>query len=360
MDLCRILVDSCADGGLTNAQMSNAREIICRLDPQRFRVTVFHRNAPDARIVARPNTRFIPLPERRQSATILKTFLSGQQDIIFYLKASPAAKWYMRLRGMRADGCITVGTVESRSNLIDEPTILPEVIRLWEQTVLRCDCLFSNSRAVAQHLAQYYGLASEIIPTGVDTSYFVPNDRKTAGPARVLFVGSLRPFKRPDLLLDAAARFPNAEFVIVGDGVMRADLANRVHRENLRNVKLCGALGCEEVRDHYQNADIFLFPSTWEGSPKVILEAAACGLPVIARRSYQPETVLNGATGFLVDSDEESLVRLDLLLKDLPFSRSLGTAGRKLSERFDWDSIAERWQETFLRLWRNKRKGRAA
>jgi glycosyltransferase involved in cell wall biosynthesis len=316
-------------------------------------------NAPDHRIMRRPNTSLIPVGKRRQSVVILKTFLSGRHDIVFYLKASPSAKWYMRLRAVRADHKIVVGTVESRSNLSEEPTIAPEAVRLWEQTVLRCDYLFSNSLAVANHLAECYDLTSQVIPTGVDTKYFVPNYQKRSGPPRVLFVGSLRPFKRPDVLLDAALRFPQAEFVIVGDGMMRAELANRVCREKLRNVAICGALGTEEVRNHYRNADVFLFPSLWEGSPKVILEAAACGLPVIARKDYLPETVVDGSTGFLVSSEEQLLTRLEQLLNDLELRRSFGIAGRKLSERFDWDRIADQWQETMLRLWWEK-QGRSA
>ena len=114
---------------------------------------------------------------------------------------------------------------------------------------------------------------------------------------RVLFVGSLRPFKGPQLLLRAATRFPNAEFVIVGDGLMATELQDRVQREKLLNVRFTRGLDVSAVREQYRSADVFLFPSHWEGSPKVILEAAACGLPVIGRQDYEPETVLDGKTG---------------------------------------------------------------
>ena len=53
----RILVDSLADRGLTNAQMANAREIIRRLDPERFHVSIFCGGVPDRSIEQRPNTR---------------------------------------------------------------------------------------------------------------------------------------------------------------------------------------------------------------------------------------------------------------------------------------------------------------
>jgi glycosyltransferase involved in cell wall biosynthesis len=131
---------------------------------------------------------------------------------------------------------------------------------------------------------------------------------------------------------------------------MEDELKRRVHDEGLGNVQLVGLLPAEALKKEYRDADIFLFPSTWEGSPKVILEAAACGLPVIARRNYEPESVVDGQTGFVVASDAELFSRLGDLLNSPERRRSFGTAGRKHSERFDWDLISRRWEEIFLRL----------
>src|SRR6478609_6151707 len=94
----RILVDTLADDGLLNAQMGNAREIISRLDPDNFHVSTFMLGPPDQRVAQRENTRLIQLPERRQTVRILSEFLLGAHDVLFYLKASPASKWYLCLR----------------------------------------------------------------------------------------------------------------------------------------------------------------------------------------------------------------------------------------------------------------------
>jgi glycosyltransferase involved in cell wall biosynthesis len=136
----------------------------------------------------------------------------------------------------------------------------------------------------------------------------------------------------------------------VGDGLMADELKLRIDRERLNNVTLSGLLGAEQLKQQYQQADVFLFPSTWEGSPKVLLEAAACGLPVIARENYQPETVVHGETGYLVASDDELFLRLQELLSHPDQRRKLGAAGRKHSQQFDWDPIVRRWEEVFLDL----------
>src|SRR4029077_835685 len=138
-----------ADQGLTNSQMTNAREIIRRLDPARFHVSVFCGGAPDRTIEQRPNTRLVRLPQRRRTVRIFREFVLGSQDILFYVKSSPASRLYLDLRnldlrnldlrnlGLRRrwrDRCVTVGTIESQSDLRNEPTVAPGAVHLWERT----------------------------------------------------------------------------------------------------------------------------------------------------------------------------------------------------------------------------------
>jgi glycosyltransferase involved in cell wall biosynthesis len=347
----RILVDSLADAGLPNAQMGNAREIVRRLDPTRFHVGMFVLGQPDPRLEARENTCLIQLPERRQTVRILREFLWGAHQILFYMKSAPASRWYLSLRRKWRDCRTTIGILESQSNLKSEPTIAAEAIRLWEQTTLRCDRLYSNSLSVQQSLEREYGLRSDIIPTGVDTRFFIPDwSRRRNLRPQVLFVGSLRTYKHPHIVLDAAARFPQADFRIAGDGPLGPELRRRVRTEGLKNITLLGLLTTENLRTKYQSADFFLFPSKWEGSPKVILEAAACGLPVIARSDYSPETVQHGITGYQAASDESIFTHLERLLINPVLRQELGRNGRRLSEKYDWDVITSQWEEMFVRL----------
>jgi glycosyltransferase involved in cell wall biosynthesis len=357
----RILVDSFADGDLPNAQMGNAREIVSRLDPARFHVSIFVLGKPDPRVVARENTRLIQLPERRQTVRILREFLWGAHQILFYVKASPASRWYLSLRKNWNDCRTTIGTLESQSDLKNEPSLAPEAIHVWEQTVLRCDRLYSNSQSVRKSLDSEYGLQSEIIPTGVDTKFFVPDRaRPPNARPRVLFVGSLRAYKQPHIVVDAAARFPQADFRIAGDGPLALEMRRRATTERLKNAEFLGLLTADRLRAEYQSADIFLFPSKWEGSPKVILEAAACGLPVIARSDYSPETVLHGVTGYQATSDESIFAHLQGLLNNPALREELGRNGRRLSEKYDWDLITAQWEETFTQLMTQRRLRQAS
>ncbi len=349
-----ILVDSFADEGLTNAQMINAREIVSRLNSDRFSVTMFVHGVPDTQISRRPNTRLIQLPDRLQTIPLLAHFLFGKQDILFYLKASPASRWYLKLRSLRQSHCVIVGTIESQTDWRDETTTR-QTMRLVEETVLRCDYLFSNSAFVKRSLETNYRLQSEVVPTGVDTGFFTPNwDRPVNSRPRVLFVGSLRAFKGPQIVLDAAQRYPQADFVVVGDGVLAQELHDRA--KGLANVAMRGSIGRTAIHEEYRAADIFLFPSRWEGSPRVLMEAAASGLPVIARKDYEPESVIDGKTGFLATTDDEMMARLAQLLADPDLCRALGQSGRSHVARFSWDVITRQWETIFTRLANAQRK----
>jgi glycosyltransferase involved in cell wall biosynthesis len=150
--------------------------------------------------------------------------------------------------------------------------------------------------------------------------------------------------------MDAAARFPQADFRIAGDGPLGLELRDRVTTEKLNNVKFLGLLKGDGLRAEYQGADVFLFPSNWEGSPKVILEAAACGLPVIARSDYSPETVLHRVSGYQARSDESIFTHLEALLNNPALRQELGRNGRRLSQKYDWDVITAQWEEAFMQL----------
>jgi len=354
MNPVNILVDSLADEGLNNAQMINAREIVSRLNPDRFSVTMFVHGPPATQIRDRTNTRLVQIPDRLQTIPVLTQFLFGRQDILFYLKASPASRWYLNLRPLWRSHCVIAGTIESQTDWLDE-TITPQTIRLIEQTVLRCDYLFSNSAHVKRSLETNYSLPSEVVPTGVDTEFFTPNsDRPANSRPRVLFVGALRAFKGPQVVLDAAQQHPQADFVLVGEGVMAQELHDRA--KGLANVVMRGSLGRTAVREEYRQADVFLFPSRWEGSPRVLLEAAASGLPVIARKGYEPESVIDGTTGFLAATDGELMARLAQLLASPDLCRTLGQAARCHVSRFSWDVITRQWETIFTRLGQLRRE----
>lgn len=153
---------------------------------------------------------------------------------------------------------------------------------------------------------------SHFLPNVVDTSHFVPEKRPEGEETRLLTVSRLIQSKRLDKFIQLVARLREetslrARATIVGSGPMRTSLENMAGSLNLTPdaVEFKG-----EVADpvgEYRKADIFVFFSEGEGMPNVVLEAGASGLPVVSSNvGGIPEMILEGETGFLLDSDDEN------------------------------------------------------
>lgn len=169
------------------------------------------------------------------------------------------------------------------------------------------------------------------------------------GKPIVLAVGRLVPKKGLDDLLRAAALLRrdhfDAEIVIVGDGPMRASLEALATSLDLENVQFLGSLSQEKVFEEYARASLLVLPSVVlpsgdrDGIPNVLVEAMACGLPVVSTRvSAIPELVKDRETGILVrphdPADLAAAIRETIEQPNAARQRAL-RARADVEERFD-------------------------
>ncbi|WP_439840029.1 glycosyltransferase [Aeromonas caviae] len=177
-----------------------------------------------------------------------------------------------------------------------------------------------------------YGIPDEKIAVhyiGIDCERFIPSGLAiTQRKQRILYVGRLVEKKGAGYLLQAFAkvanRIPNAELVIVGDGPLRTLLEEQANQLRL-NVSFLGALSSVQVQQQLHEARVFCLPSVTaengdaEGLGIVILEAQACGVPVVtSARGGAAEGILDGVTGFSFPEKDVSILaeRLFILLQD--------------------------------------------
>jgi glycosyltransferase involved in cell wall biosynthesis len=196
-----------------------------------------------------------------------------------------------------------------------------------------------------------------MVHCGVDPAVFSPARARTHGDPdtlEILTVGRLVPVKGQEVLLAAVSRLVAAgtrvALTFVGDGPSRGRL-ERAARELGIDVRFVGAVGQDEIREHYAQADVFALPSFAEGVPVVLMEAMAMEVPVVTSRiTGIPELVEDGVTGLLTaPGDEDGLATaLARLAADPAERRRLGAAGREKVEReFDIEDVAVQLRRIF-------------
>jgi glycosyltransferase involved in cell wall biosynthesis len=146
----------------------------------------------------------------------------------------------------------------------------------------------------------------------------------------ILFIGRLTAQKNPLAILEALAPMKNYRVHLIGEGDLRPALEARIQAEGLDHIRLLGNVPSQDLPQHLQAATLYLQPSLYEGHPKTIFEAMACGLPVLTSRvPGVQQFISHGETGYLCQTDPQSIREgVEILLADAPLRAHLGAAAR--------------------------------
>jgi glycosyltransferase involved in cell wall biosynthesis len=200
--------------------------------------------------------------------------------------------------------------VTARGSDLHQIADLPEPRRQIQESFGGIDRMITVSGALGEAAAAlgYPRERIRVLRNGVDTDLFRPVDgsrwRARAKPGGVLIasVGLLIPRKGHDLLIAAIARLPEAHLLIAGQGPDQEKLAALAESLGVADrVELLGALPHEELPALYSAADMLVLATSREGWPNVLLEAMACGAPVVATNiGGIPEIITRPEAGVIV------------------------------------------------------------
>jgi glycosyltransferase involved in cell wall biosynthesis len=232
-------------------------------------------------------------------------------------------------------------------------------------SVRRARRVIAVSESTRRDLVEIYGISPakiDVVHNGVDASFRpLPADQVAAFrqqrglPDRfVLFVGTLEPRKNIVRLIEAYARLPKERpplLLVGGKGWFYDEIFGRVAALDLTGeVHFAGFVPAEDLPFWYNAADLFVYPSMYEGFGLPPLEAMACGTAVItSTASSLPEVV--GKAGQLVDpTDTDALTAtMEQVLGDRDLQQQMQAAGLVQARSFSWEKAARQTVDSYRR-----------
>ena len=211
-----------------------------------------------------------------------------------------------------------------------------------DEEIDRADCVLLGSAHALDSFVQQ-GVAADklkVVPYGVDLALFHPPvEPRPARPTfEAVFAGQLTQRKGLSYLLRGWQQFqrPGAQLTLIGAVVgdstpLARHAAGCVHLPHQTRGQLA---------QHFRAADVLVFPTLVEGMPLVVLEAMACGLPIIATANGPGEIVRDGVDGFLIPECDADAVcdRLERLHRDRDLCAWMGRNAAARAREFSWDA----------------------
>jgi alpha-maltose-1-phosphate synthase len=194
------------------------------------------------------------------------------------------------------------------------------------------------------------GVSAEKIrvnPFGTDTGRFFPTaENAPLTPMIFLFVGALGARKGVPLLLDAWRKInpSQAELWLAGTG----KIPESARRSCPDSVRWLGAVSRSDLPELLRRAHVFVFPSFFEGLAQTQIEAAACGLPIIATKaSGGEEIVAEGRTGFIVAAGtlDQLVERMAQFISDPQLVITMAANAKAKAHRWSWSAYGDRWRD---------------
>jgi glycosyltransferase involved in cell wall biosynthesis len=190
-----------------------------------------------------------------------------------------------------------------------------------------------------------------VIPYGVNLEQFTSKKNYlTDGPLRLLFTGTIDARKGIPVLLDVMKQLQELPVTLTLVGPVIPQVIQLIESANLPNVTIKGKVPHSELPAIMQAHDVFVFPSYFEGFGLVLLEAMACGLPIITTPATAgPDIIEEGKEGFIIPIGNAAACKQAILnlLEDRNKLAEMGKAAVKKAHTFTWDRYGNAWA-TFI------------
>ena len=209
-----------------------------------------------------------------------------------------------------------------------------------------------------QAILSRFGIQATVVSNTVDCREFRYRVRDLRRrPLRLIYTRNFEPLYNVGCTLRAfalvQARFPGTSLTLVGSGSQESGLKRLVADLGLQHVTFTGRVAPEHIAACYDAADLYVQTPSVDNMPLSILEAFACGLPVVSTDVGGVSTILNGGVHGLLapDNDAESVAaRIIELIEQPDRARRLAAAGHDSCARYEWRRVREAWLAAYRHL----------
>jgi glycosyltransferase involved in cell wall biosynthesis len=216
----------------------------------------------------------------------------------------------------------------------ERETFKSRLIRLLERFSVRfASQVMVTTERLREYVAIQHGILPErvtVVPNYVNTELFRPLPEIPPEPGRIICVGTLKSAKNLPTLLEAITHLHEAYLVLIGDGPLRPTLEAQVSSLGIK-VTFTGRLPNKRLPEAINRATVFVLPSLYEGHPKALIEAMACGTAVVGTDVDGIRDVIrHEETGLLCPPTPEGIAAtLTRLLENATLRNKLGQAARE-------------------------------
>lgn len=253
---------------------------------------------------------------------------------------------------------VNVGTFHARLPDTRVSKTLEKVITPYTRSILKyIDVFTAVSNPASQYLKQLSNIEPELITNGIDLHKYKPDPKAKSSAPTIFYVGRLEKRKGVKYLIRAfkllQQEIPEAQLLLGGDGPDREKLEALVVEEEIPNVTFLGYLSDGDKIKHIQACDVFCSPAVYgESFGIVLLEAMACGKPVVAGANPGYEGVLQGkgALGLVNPKDSADFARrLKLFLTDQELQKVWSAWALDYVKQFDYRHIVDQYEALYIK-----------
>lgn len=200
----------------------------------------------------------------------------------------------------------------------------------------------------------------QVLPNPIHIEDFAYHRRRIVNP-KLIWVRAFHEIYNPSLALKVLSRlvenFPDVQLTMVGpdkgDGSLERMKGIAKDLGVIDHIHLTGGVHKEEVPEYLSRGDIFINTTNFDNTPVSVIEAMACGLPIVTTNvGGIPWLVEDGVDGLLVPPDDPDAMAaaIECILKDLSLASKLSHNARQKAESFDWSIVLPQWENVFSEL----------